>query len=420
MSWTAPTAAGPLRASVVIPGSKSQTNRALLLAALGDRPSTITAPLRARDTDLMRAALAALGARIVDVAGGVQVRPGGLRGARVDTGLAGTVMRFVPPMAALAIGTSEFDGDPHARERPMAALVDALRQAGVEIHDGGRGSLPFAVHGHGGTPGGAVRIDSSASSQFVSALLLAGARYDKGVEVHHIGTRPVPSLPHVAMTVAALRMRGVDVDDSTPATWRVAPGAICARDETVEPDLSNAAPFLAAALVAGGSVHVPHWPVATTQAGDRLRELLAQMGARVHLDQTGLTVSGDGAIDGIDADLHDVSELTPVVAALAASARTPSRLRGVGHIRGHETDRLAALTADLAALGADVTEEDDGLSIRPRRLTGGTWRAFADHRIAQAGAVLGLAVPGVVVDDIASTAKTLRDFPGMWSGMLAQ
>jgi 3-phosphoshikimate 1-carboxyvinyltransferase len=326
-------------------------------------------------------------------------------------------MRFVPPVAALASGVSHFDGDPEARRRPMAPLLDGLRQAGVEVDDGGRGRLPFSVRG-GQVPGGMVSIDASSSSQFVSALLLAGARYDKGIEVRHVGAAPVPSAPHVAMTVAALRDRGVEVDDGQPDVWRVASSALAARDETVEPDLSNAAPFLAAALVTGGTVEVPSWPARTTQAGDALRGLLADFGAEVLLDDSGLTVTGPGVVHGIDVDLNAVGELTPVIAAVAALADAPSRLRGIGHLRGHETDRLAALAADLTGLGGAVREERDRLTITPRPLHGGMWRAFADHRTAQAGAVVGLAVPGVEIDDISTTTKTLPDFPGMWMAML--
>lgn len=417
VTWAAPYASGPVRAVVQVPGSKSQTNRALLLASIADGPSRICAPLTARDTQLMRAALTALGASITDVDEGLLIQPGPLSAASVDTGLAGTVMRFVPPVAALATGVSHFDGDPEARRRPMAPLLDGLRQAGVEIDDGGRGRLPFSVRG-GRVPGGVVSIDASSSSQYLSALLLAGARYDKGIEVRHVSAAPVPSAPHIAMTVAALRDRGVEVDDGQPYVWRVAPSALAARDETVEPDLSNAAPFLAAALVTGGTVEVPGWPGRTTQAGDAMRELLAAFGADVRLDDARLTVTASGVVHGIDVDLNTVGELTPVIAAVAALADAPSQLHGIGHLRGHETDRLAALAANLTGLGGAVREEPDRLTITPRPLRGGLWRAFADHRMAQAGAVLGLAIAGIEIDDISTTSKTLPDFPGMWTAML--
>lgn len=435
--WPAPPADTPVDARVRLPGSKSVTNRALILAALADRPGAVRLPLRARDTLLMAGALRALG---VEVAGaevaGVQVAgagdaaddsavdwtvsPARLRGpATVDCGLAGTVMRFVPPVAALADGTVTFDGDPWARRRPMAPILTALRTLGTTIDDGARGSLPFTVDGHGSVSGGAVTLDASGSSQFISALLLAGPRYDDGVTVHHVG-KPVPSLPHIAMSIAMLRERGVTVDDTEPNTWRVEPGPIAGLDTTIEPDLSNAAPFLAAALVTGGRVVVPGWPTRTTQGGDSLREILAQMGADCRLDNDGLTVGGGGSIAGIDVDLHEVGELTPVIAALAALADSPSYLRGVAHLRNHETDRLAALATELSRLGGDVTETEDSLTIRPRPLHAGTFATYDDHRMAQAAAVLGLAVPGLGVENIATTAKTLPDFVGLWASLLGR
>jgi 3-phosphoshikimate 1-carboxyvinyltransferase len=395
------------------------TNRAVLLAALSTGPTRIVAPLQARDTLLMAGALRSLGVGIEPAGTDWLVRPAPLQSGAVDCGLAGTVMRFVPPVAALAVGDTVFDGDPHARTRPMHTLLDGLRQAGVSVEDGGRGLLPFTVRGAGAVAGGVLELDASASSQFVSALLLSGARFAKGVEIQHVGG-PLPSLPHIDMTVAALRSAGVSVDDSRPNRWVVAPGVIDLPDTVIEPDLSNAAPFLAAALIAGGSVIVPRWPAHTTQAGDALRDLLGRMGASVELSASGLKVIGSGVVEPLVADLHDVGELTPVIAALCALAEGESRLTGVGHIRGHETDRLHALAAELSSFGADVAELPDGLVIRPAPLTGGRWHAYADHRMAQAGAVIGLRVPSVVVDDIASTTKTMADFPGLWSSMLGQ
>lgn len=417
--WPAPVAATPVRAVVRMPGSKSLTNRALIVAALAGGPSLLRRPLRARDTLLMAEGLRALGVGVDDQGEDWAVTPGTLRGpARVECGLAGTVLRFLPPLAALADGTVEFDGDPRARERPVGPVLDALRTLGADIDDGGRGALPFTIRGTGTLPGGPVTMDASASSQFVSGLLLSGARYDKGVTVHHHG-EPIPSTPHLRMTVRLLRDAGIEVDDSEPDTWHVAPGTFAGLALDIEPDLSSAVPFLAAALVTGGEVRVPGWPERTSQAGDALRGLLTQLGARCVLDADGLTVRGTGRIRGIDADLHDVSELTPVVAATAALADSPSRLRGVGHIRGHETDRLAALAGELTGLGGDVTETPDGLAVRPRPLHGGVFRTHADHRMAHAAAVLGLVVPNVQVDDIGCTTKTLPDFPGMWAGMLS-
>ena len=423
-TWAAPTADGPVRAEVPLPGSKSLTNRYLVLAALASESSRLRAPLRSRDTLLMAEALRALGTRIDDVPGGSPfgadwfVHPRALHGpATIDCGLAGTVMRFLPPVAALASGDIRFDGDPRARERPMGPVVSALRDLGVRVDDDGTGRLPFTVHGAGHLRGGTVRIDASASSQFVSALLLIGARCTDGLVVEHVGP-PIPSEPHVVMTVEALRDVGVVIDTEDAATWRVEPGDMGALDVQVEPDLSNAAPFIAAAAVTGGRVTVPGWPQYTTQAGDELRDLLDQMGCDVSLDREGLTVEGTGELYGIDADLHSAGELTPVVAALAALADSPSHLHGIAHLRGHETDRLAALATEINRLGGDVTETPDGLVIRPRALHGGVFETYDDHRIATAGAVLGLRVPGVLVENIGTTAKTLPDFPGLWATML--
>ncbi|WP_404388243.1 3-phosphoshikimate 1-carboxyvinyltransferase [Humibacillus xanthopallidus] len=420
---------GPLDATVALPGSKSLTNRYLVLAALASDRSRLRAPLRSRDTLLMAQALRGLGVRIDDVppegeavAGAVDdwvISPPEVLGGdtRIDCGLAGTVMRFLPAVAALADGPVVIDGDPQARVRPMGPVVDALRSLGVDIDDDGAGHLPVTVRGRGRVTGGSVTMDASASSQFISALLLAGARYDEGVTVHHDG-KPVPSEPHILMTVETLRDAGAIVDDSEPNTWRVEPSEINALDVSVEPDLSNAGPFVAAALVAGGTVRVPGWPQHTTQAGDLLREILDTMGADVRLDRSGLTVTGSGELVGIDIDLHDAAELTPTVAALAALASTPTWIRGVAHIRGHETDRLAALTAELNGLGGSVIETDDGLRITPAPLHGGRVRTYHDHRMATAGAVLGLRVPGVVVENVETTAKTLPDFVGLWRTML--
>ena len=417
--WPAPTAAAAVDATVNLPGSKSLTNRYLVLAALAEGPSRLRQPLRSRDTALMAGALAALGTGVHDDGPDWLITPARLRGpASIDCGLAGTVMRFLPAVAALATGEVSLDGDPRARQRPMGPVLGALRELGADIDDGGRGGLPFLVRGRGRLPGGAVTMDASESSQFVSGLLLAGARYDRGVSVRHVGP-PVPSEPHITMTVAVLRDTGVLVEDDEADTWAVHPGPIAALDVEVEPDLSNAAPFLAAALVTAGRVSVPGWPQRTTQAGDALRDILDAMGADVSLDRDGLTVRGSGEVSGIDVDLHDAGELTPTIAALAALADSPSQLSGIAHLRGHETDRLAALATELTALGAEVEQHPDGLLIRPRPMRGGTFHSYADHRLATAGAIIGLRVPGVLVEDVATTAKTLPGFTDLWQRMLA-
>lgn len=428
--WPAPFASRPVDATITVPGSKSLTNRYLVLAALANGPSRLRAPLHSRDSALMIDALRQLGATITEVPGDgafgpdLEVVPlpadAASASTRIDCGLAGTVMRFVPPLAALRNGASLFDGDPHARKRPMGTIIEALKALGVAVSAEGGGtpsSLPFAVEGTGEVRGGHLVIDASASSQFVSALLLVGARFTEGLHLEHVG-KPVPSLDHINMTVAVLRGAGVAVDDSVPNHWVVAPGPIQAFDQRIEQDLSNAGPFLAAALASGGTVRIPGWPEQTQQVGDLWRSILAEMGAEVTLRDGVLTVTGGAEIQG--GDFADTSELAPTVAALCALASGPSRLSGIAHLRGHETDRLAALVTEINRLGGDAEETSDGLVIRPAKLHAGVVRSYADHRMATAGAILGLAVEGVQVEDIATTAKTMPDFPRLWAGMLAQ
>ena len=421
-AWPAPTAAGPVAAVAPIPGSKSATNRALVLAALAAGPSVLRRPLRSRDTLLMAQGLRAMGVLVEDGPDGswsVTPPPVLRGGGAVDVGNAGTVMRFLLPLAALANGPVRFDGDPRSHERPVSALVDSLRALGADVREEAKpGHFPLTVHGSGAVPGGLVEIDSSASSQFVSALLLAGARFGQGVRVRNIGER-LPSQPHIAMSVQMLRERGVSVEDGGPEHWEVAPGPIAGTESTIEPDLSNAGPFLAAALVTGGRVTVPDWPGRTTQPGDRLRELFTLMGGECVLGPDGLTLTGSGAVHGIDVDLGDEGELAPTLAAVAALADSPSRLSGIGHLRLHETDRLAALAKELGSLGGEVAEEPEALVITPRPLHGGLFATYEDHRLATAAAVLGLVVPGVEVENVATTEKTLPDFPARWAALLA-
>lgn len=431
--WATPTVHAPLHASVTLPGSKSLTNRELILAALADGPSTLTGALRSRDSSLMIEALRALDVQIelieTSTSANVDVRvtpPEELTGSTtIACGLAGTVMRFMPPVAALALGPTAFDGDPYARKRPMRPVLDALRQLGADISDDGRGALPFTVHGTGSLQGGRVEIDASQSSQFVSGLLLAAAHFEHGVHVVHTGER-LPSVPHIEMTLECLQQRGVQADSPAPGEWRVQPGRIRAVDVIIEPDLSNAAPFLAAALVCGGSVSVPNWPTHTTQVGDQLRQLLPQFGGSCTLDNGVLTVNGDGRLRGASLDLSEAGELAPTLVALAALAAhgtgagdgEPSSITGIGHIRHHETDRIAALVTEISRLGGDARELPDGIELRPATLTGAEWRTYADHRMATSAALIGLRVAEITVDDINCTAKTLPGFVRLWSEML--
>lgn len=428
-NWVAPRATAGLDAVVPISGSKSLTNRELVLAALSDRPSAIHRPLRSRDSSLMVDAIAQLGVACLDsVTGGsdtLLVSPAPLHGnTTIDCGLAGTVMRFVPPLAALADGPVTFDGDAGARARPMGTTIDSLRKLGVLVDDEGRGTLPFTVHGTGAVAGGDVSIDATESSQFVSGLLLSAPRFDNGITLRHTGAR-LPSTPHIDMTIACLRARGVTVSEPAAGVWRVEPGPISGIDIDMEPDLSNAAPFLVAALVAGGRVTIPHWPKQTTQVGDQLGRYVEMLGGSVWRDERGLTVDGgDGLIggtpmNGVTLDLREGGELAPALIAVAALAAHPSTFIGIAHLRGHETNRLAALVAEINRLGGNASELPDGIHLEPAPLHGGIWRTYHDHRMATAGAIIGLAVDDVLVENIGTTAKTMPEFPNLWTAMLA-
>jgi 3-phosphoshikimate 1-carboxyvinyltransferase len=411
--WTAPVADGPVDGTITLPGSKSLTNRALVLAAQADAPSTVLAPLRARDTVLMADALRVLGC---DVRGDenwqVTPRPLARSAGEVDCGLAGTVARFVPPLAALGTAPVRFGGDPRMYERPMAPLLTALTQLGARVEGA---AVPMTVTGP--ARGGSVVIDASTSSQLVSGLLLVGASLPQGIEVRHEGP-PAVSAHHVSMTVAMLRESGVAVDAS-PERWVVAPGSVHAVDRIVEPDLSSASAFLAAAVATGGTVTIPGWPTTTTQPGALLPELLTSMGATYQIGPDGLVLKGSGEVHGLDADLRDAPELALTLAALAALADSPSRFTGIAHIRLQEADRLAAIATELGRLGARFEELPDGLAITPAPLHGNqVLDPHGDHRLAMAYAVVGLVVPGVRVQDIATTAKTVPDFPTLWAGLV--
>ncbi|MDW4573310.1 3-phosphoshikimate 1-carboxyvinyltransferase [Microbacterium sp. M3] len=424
-SWQAPVAAGPLHATVTVPGSKSLTNRELILAALADAPSRLLSPLHSDDSARMIEALRALGVGIEFVEGAgpygddIEVTPvWPLRGdTEVDCGQAGTVMRFVAGLGGFARGDVTLTAHESALHRPMGAMITALRDVGVDIDDGGHWALPFIVRGHGHVRGGEVTIDASASSQFVSGLLLSAPRFDVGLHLVHAGAR-LPSIPHIDMTVEALAHRGVHVERPGVGEWIVPAGPIRGKDVSIEPDLSNAAPFLAAAMIVGGSVSVTGWPAHSTQPGAMLTDILSLMGARVVRRGGALTVTAGAGIQGVDLDLSAAGELTPTIFALAAFADSPSTLHGIGHIRGHETDRIAALVAELRGLGGDAEELPDGIRITPRPLQGGMWHAYHDHRMATTGALIGLAVAGVEVDDIGTTAKTMPEFPQIWQRML--
>ena len=433
--WRAPyRGKRPVNLTVEIPGSKSVTNRALILASLASSPTTLHKPLVSRDSELMVAGLRGLGVRIDESTAPDghliwTITPQPLRGpVSIDVGNAGTVMRFLPPVAALAQGLVHFDGDPRSHERPLGPVIAALEALGTSIEHGGKYRLPLTING-GATNsqpairGGVVEIDASSSSQFLSALMLIGPATREGITVRHVGSS-LPSMPHIEMTVQMLRSFGATVSEPIEGTyeWKISAGGLVGQDLTIEPDLSNAAPFLSIAMVCGGSVTIKDWPSQTTQPGDQLREILTRMGGVVTHTQRGntsdLTVTSSGHIHGIDIDLHDVGELTPAIAALAALADSPSSLRGIAHLRLHETDRLTALTTEINRLGGSVREEESALHITPAPLHGGEFHTYDDHRLATAGAVIGLLTEGVSVENIETTRKTLPKFASMWSELV--
>ena len=416
--WRAPYRGNlPVKATLTIPGSKSVTNRALILAALCDSPSVLRRPLHSRDSALMIAGLKAIGVEIETAANGdLTITPAPLFGpASVDVGNAGTVMRFLPPVAAMAKGIIHFDGDARSHERPLGPVIKALEALGVSIEHGGRYSLPMTINANGQLRGGTVEVDATLSSQFISALLLVAPATKEGVTVKHVGTS-LPSLPHIEMTIAMLREKGVEVVVGDNQ-WTVKPAIMHGADSVIEPDLSNAAPFMGAAMISGGTVVIRDWPRSTTQPGDDLRDIFTQMGAHVEFQGDDLAITG-GAIHGIDIDLHDVGELTPSIAALCVFADSPSYLRGIAHLRTHETDRLAALATEINNLGGEVIEEPSALRIIPKPLHAGTFHTYDDHRLATAGAMIGLRIDGIDVENIETTRKTLPDFPGAWAELL--
>ena len=427
-NWSAPFRGGltsvgePVNAKITIPGSKSATNRALILAAIAKTPSRLRKPLSSRDADLMVKGLQSLGCKINEIKTeqgfDYQITPQKLSGpTQIDVGNAGTVMRFLPPIASLATGLVHFDGDARSHERPLEPVIKALEQLGASIEHGNKYRLPLTINGSGEIKGGEVEVDASASSQFISALMLLGPATKNGLTIKNIG-KTLPSMPHIEMTIQMLRQFGATVEVNENS-WKVISGDLLGQDLTIEPDLSNAAPFMAAAMICGGSVEILDWPKSTSQPGDQLRDIYAKMGARIERSNVGLKISGSGTISGIDIDLHDVGELTPSIAAVAALASSPSTLRGIAHLRLHETDRLAALASEINNLGGDVTEGPGELLIKPSKLVASQiFKSYEDHRMATAGAIMGLAVKDLIVENIETTKKTLPDFPGMWQEML--
>lgn len=417
--WFAPVASVPIEAACAIPGSKSESNRALVLAALGNGPSKLTGVLKARDTELMISGLRKLGVEITLEGDSALVDPPReFEAADIDCGLAGTVARFLPPLAALGTGESSFYGDPKMSERPISPLLDGLKQLGAVCT---ADSVPFSISTPNGLSGREVTIDSSGSSQFVSGLLLSAARFPNGIVLRHEGNS-VPSLPHIEMTMSMLRQRGIGVSYAD-LTWTVEPGEISALDQRIEPDLSNAAAFLIAGVITGGKVTVPGWPAETTQPGDLIRDVFEKLGASSEPGPDGLSAWTEGELVGCDLDMHAASELTPAVAALAVFANGVTRITGVGHIRGHETNRIEAIVRELRALGVNAEELTDGLAIEGVGASGKLsptrpFDTYADHRMVHLGALLALKCEELKVSDPQAAAKTMPDFVQRWEAMV--
>lgn len=423
--WKAPVASEPIQTVMSLPGSKSLTARELLLAALADRPSMLHSPLISDDTQAMIEALASLGTTIelqkTDHPFGddLLIIPAEelIGSTTIQCNQAGTVMRFVPPLACLSLGPTVFDVHHSAKKRPILPLLEALKQLGADINVLPNGVFPFTIHGTGELRGGFASINASLSSQFISALLLAAPRFTQGLHLKHTGKR-LPSLPHIDMTINCLKHRGVEVQRPSKNEWIISPTPLRSLDVTIEPDLSNAAPFLAAAVATQGTLTITGWPETTTQVGARLSDLLSAFGASIIYEKGTLTVTGPETIQGVNLDLSTAGELAPTLVALASLAQEPSHITGISHIRHHETDRLSALCEQINALGGNLTEEEDGVHIQPGTLHGGVWKTYHDHRMATAGALIGLVTEGIAIENIKTTAKTLPQFRDLWEQML--
>jgi 3-phosphoshikimate 1-carboxyvinyltransferase len=402
--------AGPLDATVTVPGSKSLTNRALVAAALADGTSEIVRPLEADDTDAMAACLAALGVVIRRqpdrwiVEGRERPAPGP---ARLDAHLSGTTARFIAPVVALGEGAYTLDGGPSLRTRPMAPMLDALRSLGAQIVGHGEpGHLPVTITA-GGLFGGTIRVRADLSSQFVSGLLLAAPRAKSDLVIEVEGD--VVSRPFLDLTVRVMHAFGAPVETDA-GRFAVPAGGYRPAEYRVEPDASSASYFFAAAAICGGRVTVEGLGSGTTQGDARFADVLASMGAIVERTATSTTVVG-GPLVGVDVDLAEMGDVALTLAAVAVFADGPTRVRGVGYIRRHETDRIAAVVKELGRCGVRAEETEDGFIVHPGTPHGAEIHTYDDHRVAMSFALLGLRVPGIRITDAACVGKT---FPGFW------
>ncbi len=420
--------ARPARGAVRVPGSKSITNRAMVLAALYGKgsPCELLGCLRSEDTEVMIAALRALG---FDVRADWQSVPPRVTVTAPEIGRdvpapaadlfvanSGTSMRFLTALVSLGRGRYRLDGVPRMRQRPIGDLLEALTQLGVRAwSEAGNGCPPVVVEG-AGWAGGRARIKGDVSSQFLSALLMAAPRSRGEVLLEVEG--PLVSEPYVAMTEAMMRSWGLRLTRAGGQSFRIPGGQMPAARPVryeVESDASAASYFLAAAAITGGRVSVPGLNRQGLQGDVRFADLLGEMGCRVEQGPDGLAVQG-GPLRGIDADMRDISDTVMTLAVVACFAEGPTTLRGVGHIRHKETDRLAALAAELRRVGAAVEERADGLTITPRPLHGAEIETYDDHRMAMSMALIGLKVPGIVLNNPGCVAKT---YPGFFTDLEA-
>jgi 3-phosphoshikimate 1-carboxyvinyltransferase len=411
---------GPVDAVVRVPGSKSITNRALACAALAQGESELHGALEADDTLAMVDGLVALGVEVlphwqdalVDVQGCAGRPPAQL--ALVDARLSGTTSRFLLPIAGLGTGTTRVDGDHGLRARPMGDVVGAIRAlGGVATEIGAPGHLPIQIHG-GPLAGGRVELPGDTSSQFLSGLLLAGPAMRTGLEVRV--TTELVSRPYVDMTIAVMAAFGAHVDQPSPDRWVVEPGSYWGTTYHIEPDASSASYAFAAAAIVGGSVTIEGLGTDSLQGDLAFVDLLERMGAEVSRATDRTTVRGTGRLRGIDADLSQLSDVAQTLAVVAAFADGPTRVTGIGFIRGKETDRVGNVVAELRRARIDAEEQRDGYVIRPGRVYPATFDSHGDHRMAMAFALLGLRAEGIRIADPTCVAKTS---PGYWA-MLEQ
>jgi 3-phosphoshikimate 1-carboxyvinyltransferase len=391
----------PPSAIVTVPGSKSITNRALLIAALAEGRSELHGALFSDDTHYMVAALRALGVRVDADEAAARIAVEGCGGR--------WPVRFLVAALCLGHGRYRIDGTARMRERPIRELVDALRQLGVRLTCAPNGGPPVVVEANG-LPGGVAELNAERSSQFLSALLLVAPYADHTLTVRLQGT--VIAQPYIDLTRAVMLQWGIAVEQlDAYREFRVAGGQRY-RAQTpyaVEPDASSAHYFWAAAALTGGRVGVEGLTLDALQGDVRFVSVLGDMGVGFHVEANALTVVG-GALGGIDVDLNGISDTVPTLAAIAPFASAPVRIRNVAHLRWQESDRLRAVAAELARLGARVQELDDGLQVEPARLHGGDVHTYDDHRIAMAFALIGLRVPDVRIEDPGCVAKTFPDY----------